>query len=132
MATFTLILGQPAGEAALRDPKRLATPYERISVDDGEAAALGVVGDPRAANEVWAGEALEPLRVALADRVRMLAAHVVDGMTAEQLRPDVESWMEKLIDDGKADARPLTLASRLLELVTLAQGERGTIVYLGD
>lgn len=132
MGTFCLILGGPDGEAVLRDHARLAAPYERIGLDDGEAAALGVVADPRAANQVWSGDALEPLRVALDERVKALVALVADGMAADVMRPDLEPWMEQMIDHGQAASRPLQHASRLLELVRLAQGERGTIVYFGD
>ena len=116
----------------LRDRARLAVPYERIGLDDGEAAAMGVVADPYAANEVWSGDALDPLRAALDERVKVLVAHVTDGVVAELMRPDVEPWMEQMIAQGEAASRPLQHASRLLELVRLAQGERGTIVYFGD
>jgi len=132
MATFALILGVPDGEAVLRDAARLAAPYERIGLGDGEAAALGVVAGPYAANEVWSGDALEPLRAALAERVRDFVVAVADGVAADMLRPDVEPWMEQKVEQGKDASGRLQHASRLLELVRLAQGERGTIVYFGD
>ena len=132
MATFALILGAPDGEAVLRDAARLAAPYERIGLDDGEAAALGVVANPYAANEVWSGDALEPLRAALAERVRDFVVAVADGVAADMLRPEVEPWMEQMVEQGKDASGRLQHASRLLELVRLAQGERGTIVYFGD
>jgi hypothetical protein len=37
MGAFCLILDGPDGEAVLRDHARLAAPYERIGLDDGEA-----------------------------------------------------------------------------------------------
>jgi hypothetical protein len=130
MGTFCLILGGPDGDAVLRDRARLAAPYERIGLDDRETAALGIVAALNAANQVWSGDALEPLRVALDERVKALLAIVVDGVAADALRPDLEPWMEQMIDHGQATSRPLQHASRLLELVRLAQGECGTIVCL--
>jgi hypothetical protein len=132
MAAFQLFLGDPRGEALVKNEGHLRHPDDALGLDAEDAAALDIALDPYVSHQTWSHQSLDDLVVVLRRNIAAWRNTAIEETLKSLNRSNVESWMDSMIAMRIAGDRRIATASKVLALATSAQANTGTILFLGD